>query len=97
MKEKISPEARRIPFVGRWSFIEADCFDRDYLDLCEPAMLVISEDGDGEITFGALQAGLTFSFGAETAFFDWCGHDEMDEAKGEGMDAYRSKQNRNQI
>ncbi len=42
--------------VGRWRVVEADIWDRDYLDLCGAAAIVISDDGRGEIAFGAMQA-----------------------------------------
>jgi hypothetical protein len=33
--------------VGRWPIVEADIWDRDYLDLCRPATMTIAEDGRG--------------------------------------------------
>ena len=42
--------------VGRWRIVEADLWDRDHLDLVEPAMMTIRADGHGEIAFGAMQA-----------------------------------------
>ncbi|MGB3795652.1 MAG: hypothetical protein WA957_05045 [Alteraurantiacibacter sp.] len=47
-------------------------------------MLIIGGDGHGEITFGALQAGLEISTGKTVAFFTWSGFDEMDEVTGDG-------------
>jgi hypothetical protein len=45
--------------IGRWRIVEADIWEHDYLDLVEPAMMVIgAADGHGDIAFGALQAGL---------------------------------------
>ena len=44
--------------TGRWRIVEADLWDRGYLDLSGPAMITIGEDNNGEIAFGALQAGL---------------------------------------
>jgi len=43
--------------IGRWRIVEADLWDRAHLDLCGPARLTITAQG-GEITFGALEAGL---------------------------------------
>lgn len=70
--------------VGRWRIIEADIWDRDHLDLGEPAILVIGADGNGEIAFGALQAGLELEYSRTTVFFTWQGFDEMDEVRGSG-------------
>jgi hypothetical protein len=55
--------------IGRWRIVEADIWERDYLDLVEPAMIALGSDGHGEIVFGALQA---------------IGADEMDEVRGSG-------------
>jgi hypothetical protein len=39
---------------------------------------------NGEIAFGALQAGLDLSYGPSMVFFTWGGCDEMDEVSGDG-------------
>jgi hypothetical protein len=36
--------------VGRWRIVEADVWDRDYLDLCGPARITIGADNNGEIS-----------------------------------------------
>jgi hypothetical protein len=40
--------------VGRWRIVEAEPWDRDYLDLVAPATMTIGADGHGEIAYGAL-------------------------------------------
>ncbi|MER9884046.1 hypothetical protein [Mesorhizobium sp. M0118] len=45
--------------IGRWRIIEADLWDRGYLNLGGPATIAIGPDNNGEIAFGALQAGLS--------------------------------------
>jgi len=70
--------------VGRWRIVEADLWDGEYLDLCGPATLVIGDDGQGEVAFGALQAGLDLGYSRSMVSFTWSGHDEMDEATGDG-------------
>jgi hypothetical protein len=40
--------------IGRWRIVEADLWDREYLDLCGPATLTITAQG-GDIAFGALR------------------------------------------
>jgi hypothetical protein len=62
----------------------ADIWDRDYLDLCGPAMITITDHGRGEITFGALQAGLDIEYSRSSVGFTWEGFDEMDEVSGDG-------------
>lgn len=70
--------------IGRWRIVEADLWDRDHLDLVEPAMIIIHEDGHGEIAFGAMQAGLDLEYSRSMVFFTWAGYEEMDEVNGSG-------------
>ncbi len=70
--------------IGRWRIVEADIWDRDYLDLVEPAMMVIEASDHGEIAFGAMQAGLDLEYSRTLVFFTWEGFDEMDEVRGLG-------------
>ena len=70
--------------VGRWRIVEADIWDRAYLDLDGPATIVISADGRGEIAFGAMQATLDVEYGPISIAFTWIGCDEGDEVSGEG-------------
>ncbi len=70
--------------IGRWRIVEADIWDRDYLNLVEPAMMVIEANGHGEIAFGAMQAGLDLEYSRTLVFFTWEGFDEMDEVRGSG-------------
>ena len=65
--------------VGRWRIVEADLWDRDYLDLVAPATMTIGADGHGEIAYGALQASLALESSRSIVFFTWAGFDEMDE------------------
>ena len=53
------------PVVGRWRIVEADLWDRDYLDLCGPATLIVKAGGQGEIAFGAMQASLDIDYGPD--------------------------------
>jgi hypothetical protein len=71
---------------SRWplGIVEADLWDRSYLDLVAPAMMTIEADGHGEIAFGALQASLDLEYSQSTVFFTWSRFDEMDEASGSG-------------
>ncbi len=72
------------PVVGRWRIVEDDLWDRDYLDLCGPATLVVQASGHGEIAFGAMQASLDIEYGPDEIGFAWAGFDEMDEVSGAG-------------
>ena len=70
--------------VGRWRIVEADLWDRDYLDLVAAATMTIGADGHGEIVYGAMQASLELEYSRSTVFFTWAGFDEMDEVSGTG-------------
>ena len=70
--------------IGRWRIVEADIWDRDYLDLVEPAMLVIQANGHGEIAYGAMQASLDLEYSRTLVYFTWEGFDEMEEVRGSG-------------
>ena len=70
--------------IGRWRIVEADLWDRGYLDLGGPATITIDADNNGEIAFGALQAGLDLSYSPSMVFFTWAGCDEMDEVTANG-------------
>ena len=70
--------------LGRWRIVTADLWERDYLDLVEPAALVVRADGQGEIAFGALQASLDVDYGPDEIGFTWAGFDEMDGVSGSG-------------
>jgi hypothetical protein len=72
------------PVVGRWRIVEADLWDRDHLDLCGPASLVVRANGRGEIAFGAMQASLDVDYGADEIGFTWAGFDDMTEVSGAG-------------
>ena len=72
------------PVVGRWRIVGADLWDREHLDLCGPASLVVRANGDGEIAFGAMQASLDVDYGPDEIGFTWAGFDEMDEVSGTG-------------
>ncbi len=69
--------------IGRWRIIKADLWDRDYLDLVEPAYLKLGDDGRAEFGFGVLQAGGEIEYAQTTVFFRWNGFDEGDEVSGD--------------
>jgi hypothetical protein len=69
--------------IGRWRIVEADLWDRAYLDLCGPATLTITAQG-GEIAFGAMEASLDVAYARDSIDFRWHGADEGDEVAGEG-------------
>jgi len=77
-----APAACRL--IGRWRIVEADLWDRAYLDLAGPGRITIGAGNHGEITFGAMQATLDIGYGPSMVFFTWVGSDEMDDVNGDG-------------
>jgi hypothetical protein len=69
--------------IGRWRIVEADLWDRAYLDLVEPAYLQIGKDGWAEFAFGVVKAGGKLEYARTMAFFRWTGFDEGDEISGD--------------
>ena len=69
--------------LGRRRIVEADLWDRAYLDLCGPATLSITAQG-GEIAFGVLEASLSIAYARNSIDFRWHGADEGEEVAGEG-------------
>ncbi|MER9745520.1 hypothetical protein [Mesorhizobium sp. M0187] len=48
--------------ISRGCIVEADLWDRSYLNLGGLTMITIGGDNNGKIAFGALQAGLNLSY-----------------------------------
>jgi hypothetical protein len=72
------------PLIGTWRIVEADLWDRDYLDLVEPACISFGKDGRGEFAFGAVHGDMELEYSPSMIFFNWAGFDEMDEVSGSG-------------
>src|SRR3954453_22842156 len=70
--------------IGRWRIVEADLWDRDYLDLVEPAYISFDRDGTGEFAFGVVNATLVVEYGQSVVFLTWIGCNEGDEITGSG-------------
>ncbi|MGH1480954.1 MAG: hypothetical protein ACRBM6_19855 [Geminicoccales bacterium] len=71
-------------FLGRWRIDLMDEYDRDYLDLVEPAFIQFDRDGSGEFVFGAVSGQLDCRYDKEGVAFTWQGQDEMDDVSGRG-------------
>jgi hypothetical protein len=68
----------------KWRIVEADLWDRDYLDLVEPAYVTFDENGRGEFAFGVVNATMELEYARRIVFFTWSGFDEGDEVSGSG-------------
>ncbi|WP_430245050.1 hypothetical protein [Neorhizobium sp. DAR64861/K0K2] len=58
--------------IGRWRIVEADLWDRGYLDLVDPATIKIGANGHGEIAFGAMQAGFDLGYSVSAVSLALC-------------------------
>jgi hypothetical protein len=72
------------PFLGRWRIVHMDQWDRDFLDLLEPAFITFDDGGLGAFVFGAVNGQLDCRYGEIGVDFTWQGHDDADEACGRG-------------
>ena len=72
------------PFLGRWRIDHMNDYDRDYLDLVEPAFIQFDRDGSGEFVFGAVTGQLDCRYDKAGVAFTWDGQDEMDDVSGRG-------------
>lgn len=70
--------------VGKWRIVDADLWDRGYLDLMGPAHITFDDQGGGEVAFGCLNAGFDCEYSQRIIFFAWRAADEMDEVDGHG-------------
>ncbi len=70
--------------IGRWRILESDVWDREYLDLVEPAFITIGRGGRGELAFGAVNASPDLEYSHTIVFFTFEGFDEGDKVSGSG-------------
>ena len=75
--------ARDCQIIGKWWIVEADLWDRDYLDLVQPTYLQIGGDGWAEIAFGVVTAGGQLEYSRTIVFCRFNGFDEADEISGD--------------
>lgn len=73
------------PLIGKWRIIEADLWDKEYLDMLDPAFIEFKSSGRGEVRFGCVVGRFDCSYSPAAVDFIWQGHDEMDEASGDGI------------
>jgi hypothetical protein len=75
---------RKRSLIGKWRIIKMELWDKDYLDMVEPAYIQFKANGLGEFKFGCVACGTDCDFSNEDAEFTFQGHDEMDEVSGSG-------------
>jgi hypothetical protein len=80
--------------VGWWRIVDADLWDRDYLDLVEPADLQIGREEWAEFAFGCVTAGGELEYSRTIVFLRWSGFDDGDEVSGDGSAELQDDRNR---
>lgn len=71
--------------AGKWRIVEMELWGADFLDMLEPAYIAFDGKGSGEFLFGCVIASLDCDDTPGGTEFTWQGHDEMDEASGDGF------------
>jgi hypothetical protein len=69
---------------GKWRITKTELWDRDFLDMMEPAYILLDGTGGGEFAFGCVTGQLHCRDTSAGIDFTWDGNDEMDEACGDG-------------
>ena len=57
--------------VGKWRITAMELWDKDYLDMVEPAYIQFRRDGLGEFKFGCVVGGLDCTLYADATEFTW--------------------------
>lgn len=71
--------------AGRWRIVETDLWDRDVLDLVEPAFIDFAAEGAGEFRFIAIRGWMDWRLEDRARVeFSWVGTDEGDQVNGRG-------------
>jgi hypothetical protein len=72
--------------TGRWRIVEMELWDREAMDLVQPATIEVAQDGTGSFHFIVVQAGLDYrvSEDRQRVEFSWEGFDEDTPVTGRG-------------
>jgi hypothetical protein len=75
-------------FTGSWRITEMELWDKDAIDLLEPAHIEFDADRSGKFVFIAVRGWMDCTFGEKEGQplveFSWQGSDEGDDASGRG-------------
>jgi hypothetical protein len=67
---------------GKWRIVEMELWDKDFLDMMDPACIAFDGKAGGEFAFGCVTGSLHCRKATSGVEFTWKGNDEMDEASG---------------
>jgi hypothetical protein len=69
---------------GKWRIFKMPDYTSDFPDMVEPAYILFDGMGGGEFAFGCVTGTIHGAGDTDSVTFSWDGHDEMDEARGDG-------------
>ena len=69
---------------GKWRITSMAMWDKAFLDLIEPAHITFSDQNEGTLAFGCINAALACWLTTTDADFIFEGHDEMEPTAGKG-------------
>ena len=71
-------------FIGKWSIVATELWDRDALDLVVPAYISFDAEGLGYFQMIAVEGGIDCRFDGDRVEFSWIGEDDGDPKNGRG-------------
>ena len=71
-------------FVGKWSIVKTELWNKEALDLVVPAHITFMKNGLGHFQIIAVQGAIDCRFEGNRLEFSWVGDDEGDPANGRG-------------
>ncbi len=69
---------------GKWRIVSMAMWDKNFLDMIEPAHISFNDQDEGSFAFGCINATLACSLTTTDADFTFEGQDEMEPTSGEG-------------
>lgn len=89
------------PFVGKWSILEMEAWDREYVNMEVPGYFSFNKDGRGSFQFGLVRGEMDCRLenvgGKARIEFSWEGQDELDPVNGRGWAVIEDEELRGRI
>jgi hypothetical protein len=96
-----SMKARFKPFIGKWSIVEMEAWDQEYVNMEVPGHFTFDRNGTGHFQFGLVRGDMDCRI--ETAIdlerieFSWEGQEELDSTAGRGWAIIENNELRGRI
>lgn len=89
------------PFIGKWSIVEMEAWDQEYVNMEVPGHFTFDKDGTGHFQFGLVQGEMDCRLETgdekDRIEFSWEGQEEMDRASGRGWAVIENDELRGRI